>query len=115
MKKLTILIILFFSVTVNAADTKTTALSALTDINDADLLYIIDDVAGTATSKKITILNLFDTIDTSVELLAIVTDETGTGALVFATSPTLVTPVLGTIASGGGTALTALNGDIFVT
>jgi hypothetical protein len=33
-------------------------------------------------------------------LAAAVTDETGTGALVFATSPTLVTPVLGTPTSG---------------
>lgn len=32
----------------------------------------------------------------SANLLAAVTDETGTGALVFATSPTLVTPLLGT-------------------
>jgi hypothetical protein len=31
----------------------------------------------------------------SVNILAAVTDETGTGALVFATSPTLVTPTLG--------------------
>ena len=36
----------------------------------------------------------------SANLIAAVTDETGTGALVFATSPTLVTPVLGTPASG---------------
>lgn len=35
-------------------------------------------------------------IDTSAELLAILGDETGTGALVFGTSPTLVTPALGT-------------------
>jgi len=32
----------------------------------------------------------------SANLLAAVTDETGTGSLVFATSPTLVTPILGT-------------------
>jgi hypothetical protein len=37
---------------------------------------------------------------TSANLAATVTDETGTGALVFATSPTLVTPALGTPASG---------------
>ena len=37
---------------------------------------------------------------TSANLIAAVTDETGTGALVFATSPTLVTPALGTPASG---------------
>ena len=36
----------------------------------------------------------------SANLAAAVTNETGSGALVFATSPTLVTPVLGTPASG---------------
>ena len=36
----------------------------------------------------------------SANLIAAVTGETGTGALVFATSPTLVTPVLGTPTSG---------------
>lgn len=36
----------------------------------------------------------------SANLAAAITDETGTGALVFATSPTLVTPALGTPASG---------------
>ena len=36
----------------------------------------------------------------SANLIAAVTDETGTGALVFATSPTLVTPLLGTPTSG---------------
>jgi hypothetical protein len=37
---------------------------------------------------------------TSAQLLGVISDETGTGALVFATSPTLVTPALGTPASG---------------
>jgi len=37
---------------------------------------------------------------TSANLAAVVSDETGTGALVFANSPTLVTPILGTPASG---------------
>jgi hypothetical protein len=36
----------------------------------------------------------------SANLISAVTDETGTGALVFATSPTLVTPALGTPSSG---------------
>ena len=36
----------------------------------------------------------------SANLAAAVTDETGTGALVFATSPTFVTPLLGTPTSG---------------
>lgn len=45
---------------------------------------------------------------TSANLAAAVTDETGTGALVFATSPTLVTPALGTPSSGTLTNCTGL-------
>jgi hypothetical protein len=44
----------------------------------------------------------------SANLIAAVTDETGTGALVFATSPTLVTPALGTPSSGTLTNCTGL-------
>jgi hypothetical protein len=49
-----------------------------------------------------------------------VTDETGTGALVFANSPTLVTPALGTPASGvvtnlTGTASININGTVGAT
>ncbi len=44
----------------------------------------------------------------SANLATAVTGETGTGALVFATSPTLVTPALGTPASGVATNLTGL-------
>ena len=45
-------------------------------------------------------VNTFLTTPTSANLLAAVTDETGTGKLVFATSPTLITPILGTPTSG---------------
>jgi len=44
----------------------------------------------------------------SANLLAAVTDETGTGSLVFATSPTLVTPDLGTPSAGVLTSCTGL-------
>lgn len=44
--------------------------------------------------------------DTSAELLAIMTDETGTGALVFGTSPTITTPVV-TLEQGTAPANTA--------
>jgi hypothetical protein len=37
---------------------------------------------------------------TSAQLAGVISDETGTGALVFASSPTLVTPALGTPSSG---------------
>ena len=57
---------------------------------------------------------------TSAQLLAALTDETGTGAAVFATSPTLVTPALGTPASGvvtnlTGTASININGTVGAT
>ena len=44
----------------------------------------------------------------SANLAAAITDETGSGALVFATSPTFVTPVLGTPSSGTLTSCTGL-------
>ena len=44
----------------------------------------------------------------SANLLSALTDETGTGSAVFATSPTLVTPLLGTPTSGVATNLTGL-------
>ncbi len=44
----------------------------------------------------------------SANLAAAVTDETGTGALVFANTPTLVTPILGTPTSGTLTNATGL-------
>jgi hypothetical protein len=57
---------------------------------------------------------------TSANLAAAVTNETGSGALVFATSPTLVTPALGTPASGvvtnlTGTASININGTVGAT
>lgn len=47
----------------------------------------------------------------SANLAAAVTDETGTGALVFANTPTLVTPVLGTPTSGNLTNCTGYNAN----
>jgi hypothetical protein len=56
----------------------------------------------------------------SANLRSALTDETGTGALVFANSPTLVTPALGTPASGvvtnlTGTASININGTVGAT
>ncbi len=45
---------------------------------------------------------------TSLQLAGVISDETGSGALVFATSPTLVTPALGTPSSGVLTNATGL-------
>ncbi len=47
----------------------------------------------------------------SANLASALTDESGTGAVIFASGGTLIAPRLGTIFSGVGTALTALNGS----
>lgn len=46
-------------------DTKITDLTELTTVNDADQLEIVDDVAGTPTSKKITVQNLHNGVTIS--------------------------------------------------
>ena len=53
-------------------------------------------------------MRTFLTTSSSANLAALMTDETGSGALVFATSPTLVTPLLGTPTSGTLTNCTGL-------
>jgi len=63
---------------------------------------------GTGVSGLGTGVATFLATPTSANLISAVTDETGTGALVFATSPTLVTPALGTPASGVLTNATGL-------
>lgn len=75
-KILIFIIVLALANIAYAATVKYTELDALTTIADADILCVVDDVVGTATSKKITVLDLFDTIDTFAELNTIVTNKT---------------------------------------
>jgi hypothetical protein len=67
---------------------------------------------GTTTTQTLTnkTINLTSNtlVATSAQIAAAVTDETGSGALVFATSPTLVTPALGTPSSATLTNATGL-------
>ena len=63
------------------------------------------DVAATSTAAGIL---TFVGTPSSANLAAALTDETGTGAAVFATTPTLVTPILGTPTSGTLTNCTGL-------
>lgn len=111
---------------------KITALPAATDIVDADLVPVVDDPAGVPATKKATFSLIWTWIQTkfaagiatflgtpsSANLAAAVTDKTGTGSLVFANTPTLVTPNVGAatgtsvnlsshVALGGGTMPTA--------
>ena len=55
---------------------------------------------GTGITSFGTGIDTFLGTPSSANLIAAVTDETGSGSLVFATSPTLVTPLLGTPTSG---------------
>ena len=102
------------------ADVKISALGAISAVAGEDLVAIVDDPSGTPASRKATIdqiktyiggltasstdtftnksisLTTNTITGTSAELKTAISDETGSGALVFATSPTLVTPALGT-------------------
>jgi hypothetical protein len=68
-------------------------------VTGRDLREANDHIEGTLAQHAAT---------TSTELRGIISDETGTGSLVFATSPTLVTPILGTPTSGTLTNATGL-------
>lgn len=71
---------------------------------DADLL---DGSSSAAFGLVASPLSQF-AATTSAQLAGVISDETGSGALVFATSPVLVTPALGTPASGTLTNCTGL-------
>jgi len=81
-----------------------------------DEVNMLDGLAGdvltttstsTLTNKSIDLTSNTLTA-TSAQLITAITNETGTGVAVFATSPTLVTPALGTPASGVLTNCTGL-------
>lgn len=81
-------------------------------VNGKGLMTAASNVTVTPAVGSITGLGsgvaTFLATPSSANLAAAVTNETGTGALVFATSPTLVTPVLGTPTSGTLTNTTGL-------
>jgi len=63
--------------------------------SDGDTTCSFVDLIGGGNAQTANPLSQF-AATTSAELAGVISDETGTGALVFATSPTLVTPALGT-------------------
>ena len=96
-----------------------------TDLDSIDALFDAGPVlkvskGGTGISSFGTGIATFLGTPSSANLRSALTDETGTGSAVFATSPTLVTPALGTPSSGTvtnltGTASININGTVGAT
>ena len=80
--------------TLAIADGKTLTVSNTLTFTGSDGYSVAFGTGGTAAyvANKLSVF----AATTSAELAGVISDETGSGALVFATSPTLVTPVLGT-------------------
>lgn len=77
-----------------------------------DIDATVATLSGTQTLTNKTINLTSNTlVATSAQLAAAVSDETGSGSLVFATSPTLVTPTLGAALA---TSVTATSGNITI-
>ncbi len=83
----------------STSGTTTVVASAAAGSTTLTLPAATDTLVGKATTDTLTnkTINLSNNtlVATSAQLAAAITDETGSGSLVFATSPTLVTPVLG--------------------
>ena len=90
------------------ADSPTLVTPALGTPSSATLTNATGLPISTGVSGLGTGVATFLATPSSSNLASAVTDETGTGALVFANSPTLVTPALGTPSSGTATNLTGL-------
>lgn len=88
-----------------AADFITSGANSLT-LTTTGATNVTLPTSGTLTSTANKLSDFAAT--TSLELKGVISDETGSGDLVFATSPTLVTPLLGTPTSGVLTNCTGL-------
>lgn len=97
------------SATLTIADGKTLGVSNSLTFTGTDTSSVAFGTGGTVayTGGK---LSQF-AATTSAELLGVISDETGSGALVFATSPSFTTPVLG---AATATSITATSGNITI-
>jgi len=95
--------------TLTIANSKTLTVSNSLTFTGTDASSVAFGGGGTVvyTSEK---LSAFASTSSS-ELASVISDETGSGALVFANTPTLVTPVLG---SATATSITATSGSLTI-
>jgi len=92
--------------TLTIADGKILTVSNTLTFTGTDASSVAFGAGGTATYTSNN-LSVF-AATTSLQLLGVISDETGSGALVFANTPTLVTPILG-VATGTSLATSAQN------
>jgi hypothetical protein len=95
--------------TLTIADGKTLTASNTLTFTGTDTSSVAFSAGGTVAyvANKLSVF----AATTSAELAGVISDETGTGALVFASSPTLVTPTLGAALA---TSVTATSGNMTV-
>lgn len=95
------------SATLTIADAKTLTVSNTLTFTGTDASSVAFGAGGTVAyvANKLSVF----AATTSSELAGVISDETGSGSLVFATSPTLVTPVLG---AATATSITATSGAL---
>jgi hypothetical protein len=104
----------------STSGTTTLVASAAAGSTTLTLPAATDTLVGKATTDTLTnkTINLGSNtlVATSAQLAAAVTDETGSGSLVFATSPTLVTPTLGvaTATSINGLTISTTTGTLTI-
>jgi hypothetical protein len=107
------------SATLTIADGKTLTVNNTLTFTGTDTSSVAFGTGGTVayTSNKLSVF----AATTSAELAGVISDETGSGALVFATSPSLTTPAIGaatgtslSLTGGGLTTRPATNQDAMV-
>jgi hypothetical protein len=93
--------------TLTIADGKTLTASNTLTLTGTDGSSVAFGSGGTVayTANKLSVF----AATTSAELAGVISDETGSGALVFANTPTLVTPILG---AATATSITATSGNL---
>jgi hypothetical protein len=93
-------------------------LSALTTTANSNIVFAVNELKATSAVTSANLRQFATT--TSADLASVISDETGTGALVFSTNPSLTTPALGTpsaivLTNASGTAAGLTVGQITIT